>query len=278
MSTAPKELREVDMTAKMSKSKKKKLKKRAKRNQALMAETMQHIEEVEKLEKSEQGKPPAPASSSSPPHPVNGQNGKAAPAEGEEKEELEFETEDASNEDFLASSGRSSEVKVDGKKLQLFPLRPYIALNSDLIIDIEKRKSFADMKLAVVASGGQEFNFDKEDEVSNGNGNDSVCNGHENEAVQFSAGAESPENENGDVSISNEQGEGSGPADDEGVTTAAADEASGEAMLLQNAEEGEEQARKPDPVHEVCPNLEVKIADLGNACWVVRLTYTAFIS
>ena len=50
VSTAPKELREVDMNAKMSKSKKKKLKKRAKRNQALMEETMQHIEEVEREE------------------------------------------------------------------------------------------------------------------------------------------------------------------------------------------------------------------------------------
>jgi serine/threonine-protein kinase SRPK1 len=48
VSTAPKELREVDLSAKMSKSKKKKLKKRAKRNQALMQETLQHIEEVER--------------------------------------------------------------------------------------------------------------------------------------------------------------------------------------------------------------------------------------
>ena len=50
MSTAPKELREVDMNAKMSKSKKKKLKKRAKRNQQLMDQTMQHIVEEEKNE------------------------------------------------------------------------------------------------------------------------------------------------------------------------------------------------------------------------------------
>ena len=50
VSTAPKELREVDMNAKMSKSKKKKLKKRAKRNQQLMDQTMQHIVEVEKNE------------------------------------------------------------------------------------------------------------------------------------------------------------------------------------------------------------------------------------
>merc|ERR1711990_1106565 len=47
VSTAPKELREVDMTAKMSKSKKKKLKKREKRNQALMEEAMQHVMETE---------------------------------------------------------------------------------------------------------------------------------------------------------------------------------------------------------------------------------------
>ena len=28
---------------------------------------------------------------------------------------------------------------------------------------------------------------------------------------------------------------------------------------------------KPDPVTEIAPDLQVKIADLGNACWVVRL-------
>ena len=30
--------------------------------------------------------------------------------------------------------------------------------------------------------------------------------------------------------------------------------------------------RRVDPVTEVCPDLQVKIADLGNACWVVSLT------
>ena len=25
-----------------------------------------------------------------------------------------------------------------------------------------------------------------------------------------------------------------------------------------------------DPVHDVCPGLKVKIADLGNACWEVK--------
>merc|ERR1719278_2173961 len=46
MSTAPKELRKVDLSAKMSKSKKKKLKKREKRNLALMEEAMQHAMET----------------------------------------------------------------------------------------------------------------------------------------------------------------------------------------------------------------------------------------
>merc|ERR1719245_1338712 len=46
MSTAPKELRKVDLSAKMSKSKKKKLKKREKRNLALMEEAMQHVMET----------------------------------------------------------------------------------------------------------------------------------------------------------------------------------------------------------------------------------------
>ncbi len=34
------------------------------------------------------------------------------------------------------------------------------------------------------------------------------------------------------------------------------------------------QREKLDPVVDVCPELEVKIADLGNACWVVSLTNT----
>merc|ERR1719445_2748876 len=44
---APKELRKVDLTAKMSKPKKKKLKKREKRNLALMEEAMQHANAME---------------------------------------------------------------------------------------------------------------------------------------------------------------------------------------------------------------------------------------
>ncbi len=43
VSTAPKELREVDLTAQMAKVKMKKLRKRGRRNQAMMEETMRHL-------------------------------------------------------------------------------------------------------------------------------------------------------------------------------------------------------------------------------------------
>merc|ERR1711936_630168 len=56
MSTAPKELRKVDLSAKMSKSKKKKLKKREKRNQALMEEAMQHVMETAETTEAAEGK------------------------------------------------------------------------------------------------------------------------------------------------------------------------------------------------------------------------------
>ena len=56
MSTAPKELRKVDLNAKMSKSKKKKLKKREKRNLALMEEAMQHAMETAETTETAEGK------------------------------------------------------------------------------------------------------------------------------------------------------------------------------------------------------------------------------
>ena len=34
---------------------------------------------------------------------------------------------------------------------------------------------------------------------------------------------------------------------------------------------------KPDPVTEIAPDLQVKIADLGNACWVVRFERFPFL-
>lgn len=75
MSTAPKELRKVDLNAKMSKSKKKKLKKREKRNLALMEEAMQHAMEKPETKKEEEegSEPPSPVTQTQTPV-LNGDN------------------------------------------------------------------------------------------------------------------------------------------------------------------------------------------------------------
>ena len=98
MSTAPKELRKVDLSAKMSKSKKKKLKKREKRNQALMEEAMQHVMETEpKIEAKPVNGDAAEA----------GQDGEEAVKEqGKEGEVVGQKGEEAKNE----------ESKVEGKE------------------------------------------------------------------------------------------------------------------------------------------------------------------
>lgn len=102
------------------------------------------------------------------------------------------------------------------------------------------------MKLALVTSGSKlDFNFDKADNDGKNNGNSPApCNGKE---IAGKVGAheteEAQKNEdNSDISKSADNSPRVVP---------------------------KEEPRRPDPVHEVCPDLQVKIADLGNACWVV---------
>ncbi len=107
MSTAPKELREVDMTAKMSKSKKKKLKKRAKRNQALMEETMQHIVEKEQQEMLQENQDPANSSID---------EGKEAPLPAEANSASNGGPEDAADEGGAAESAKVNGQNGNGQK------------------------------------------------------------------------------------------------------------------------------------------------------------------
>merc|ERR550517_2150981 len=94
--------------------------------------------------------------------------------------------------------------------------------------DVEKRKSFADMKLVDFTSGFSNF------EGSQGSSED--CNGHSIE--------ENEEEGNSDYNNT---------------------------VYLNNEMDPDEVKCVPekavDPVHEMSLNLEVKIADLGNACW-----------
>jgi len=189
MSTAPKELRKVDLSAKMSKSKKKKLKKREKRNQALMEEAMQHVMETEpKIE------------------------AKIVNGEAEVGQESEAAAKEQDN---------STKVEVEEKE--------------------EESKSCSDEKeeqAEVVVNGTHHA----EEESLQSPVSESEC---KSEAM-----VTSPEEEKSEVTMRTESEE--------------REVVEGGAPVLPPAEE----ARKPDPCTEVVGGLTVKIADLGNACWV----------
>jgi len=258
VSTAPKELREVDMNAKMSKSKKKKLKKRAKRNQALMEETMQHIEEVEREEQMQETDTKTT---------VNGGGIVGSASTGGDRE--------------AAPTSNNSTTK---------------------LADIEKRKSFADMKLAEVASGGQQWTFenlpeepstpcDEVDEMEavnlNSEAGDNYKNGDnsiledvedESEDMQCNGHEIEHDSKNGAVIANTASADLSGLSASE-----AANEAAAAAAGVNNGQSpsANATARPPvlcssmneskiDPVTEIAPDLSVKIADLGNACWVTH--------
>ena len=162
------------------------------------------------------------------------------------------------------------------------------------ILDIEKRKSFADMKLAEVATGGSQpsWTFENLPEEPS-----TPCD----DEIVSSAQVDPDSCKNGDHN--NENGENMEPeqADIENATSEAASdmhcnghEETGNAAstaFKNGSGDNQEMAspaaasnavrppalsstvteNKPDPVTEIAPDLQVKIADLGNACWVVRL-------
>ena len=141
-----------------------------------------------------------------------------------------------------------------------------------ILTDIEKRKSFADMKLAEVASGGQQWNFENlpeepstpcdeagDDEVVTPNVaedsyNNTNVDSEENNLVKDCNGHQDKSTTGGDENTVN-----NGQVNSEPSTTPPRP-VIGSSAANEN---------KPDPVAEIAPDLQVKIADLGNACWVV---------
>jgi len=185
MSTAPKELRKVDLSAKMSKSKKKKLKKREKRNQQLMEEAMQHVMETENKVTVENG--------------VTAVDGGAATTENNETTagDTPVETETAPTADTPSEETQGDTPVQNGTH----------------------------------TADNAEENDDNADSKST-----------KSEAMSVT----SPDEEKIPVTPST-------PMD---PLTAMMDQ-------VQTTD-----SKKPDPCTEVVPELTVKIADLGNACWV----------
>jgi len=187
MSTAPKELRKVDLSAKMSKSKKKKLKKREKRNQQLMEEAMQHVMETENKVTVENG--------------VTAVDGGAATTENNDTTaavDTPVKTETASTADTPSEETPGDTPVQNGTH---------------------------------TAADNAEDNDDNADSKST-----------KSEAMSVT----SPDEEKIPVTPST-------PMD---PLTAMMDQ-------VQTTD-----SKKPDPCTEVVPELTVKIADLGNACWV----------
>jgi len=183
MSTAPKELRKVDLSAKMSKSKKKKLKKREKRNQQLMEEAMQHVMETENK--------------------VTVENGVAA-VDGVTATE---------NDETTAATET--------------PIEPVPTPDTPS----EETHGDTPVQNGTHAADNAEENDDNADSKST-----------KSEAMSVT----SPDEEKIPVTPST-------PVD---PLTAMMDQ-------VQTTD-----SKKPDPCTEVVPELTVKIADLGNACWV----------
>jgi len=190
MSTAPKELRKVDLSAKMSKSKKKKLKKREKRNQQLMEEAMQHVMETENKVAE-----------------VVVENGiSAAPSvEGEAATE---------NNDTTAAATATTPIDT-----VITPDTPSEEVQAD----------------APVQNGTHA-------EATEDNDDNADSKSTKSEAMSVT----SPEEEKIPVT----------PLTPVDPLTAMMDQ-------VQTSD-----SKKPDPCTEVVPELTVKIADLGNACWV----------
>jgi len=202
MSTAPKELRKVDLTAKMSKSKKKKLKKREKRNLALMEEAMQHANAMETVN----------------------ENGVA---EDEKKTDTDNVVKEASSpmEDKDAVE-ETKELSKEDKQ-------------------IEKDALEVKSPETPVGTPGTTMNGSSHHEEGEGEAETIKENGEDKSEAEVMS-MTSPEEE---------------------VKTPMTPSNPIAGMLDQmQAPEGE--IKKTDPCTEIDPNLRVKIADLGNACWV----------
>jgi len=207
MSTAPKELRKVDLTAKMSKSKKKKLKKREKRNLALMEEAMQHANAMETVN----------------------ENGVA-------DEEKKANT-DENNDKEASSPMEDKNAEEEGKD----------ATNEDKQMEEEKDEAQPPQTPAeeetppgTVMNGGSHH-----DEVEAESTKESLDNGEDKSEAEAMSVTSPDEEVKTPMTPSN-------PI----------------AGMLDQIQSSEGEIKKLDPCSEIVSDLSVKIADLGNACWV----------
>jgi len=216
MSTAPKELRKIDLNAKMSKSKKKKLKKREKRNQQLMEDALKHAS------KDENGLQL--------PDDCNGH------MEDDQKSEKSVKSEAMS----VTSPDIDEAPVVEGAEEPVAPAAQEQETSTTSMTSPEE----ATEEKTPAAQAAQQTKEETKVEVD-------VLN-------------ESKESENDKESSMDNDKESS--MDNEKEVSMRSISISSEMDQHIQSQVGD--TKKPDPCTEVCPDLTVKIADLGNACWV----------
>lgn len=208
MSTAPKELRKVDLSAKMSKSKKKKLKKREKRNQALMEEAMQHVMETE------------------------------TQASQADKKEVTTTVDEAA----VSPAVEAKEETVENGEPSTDATSPSVE-TEEAPEETEEPKTLP----AIVQNGNHDLLSPDDQEDSKSTKSEAMSVTSPEEETAGVAGGLSVE-----MRTQSESSESRDPVSKDPIT----------AMMENDA------PKKPDPCQEVVPDLTVKIADLGNACWV----------
>jgi len=223
MSTAPKELRKVDLNAKMSKSKKKKLKKREKRNLALMEEAMQHANAME----------------------AGKENGVAE----EEKEEAKVVGEEEVSSPMEEKNDNVEEAVLDDKKEEETDKEELQSPTEEVPPEVATATS---------AEGDTTEAPAPAEPVMNGGNH----HGDADEAAQAAENstemAEAQDSKSEAMSVTSPEEELKSPVTPSNPIAG---------MLDQIQSPGCE-VRKLDPCVEVVTDLKVKIADLGNACWV----------
>jgi serine/threonine protein kinase len=271
MSTAPKELRKVDLTAKMSKSKKKKLKKREKRNQQLMEDALKHAskqleEDGEESQQQQNGLESLPTDPA-----VNGHMEEDMKSEKSAKSEVMSVTSPEVEEAPIVQQNQEADsVAATGNG----DSSPATLNNTDTKEEVKKPEN-----------GDQDTSLEVQDEEKEKIAEEAVV-AKKNEAGENNGQVVVP----APATPASDAGAAKVGADGAAAMVAPAAAADGAAVEDESAADhsmrsisvsseinetvaaanahNDSQDRKLDPCHQVCPGLQVKIADLGNACWV----------
>lgn len=250
VSTAPEELQQADLSIKISKTKKKKLKKRAKRSIAIMDDALRQMEEIQHIELQDEtfqnGDEFKSDLECDEKERENGVQEESRVAFKEEACEKEVDDGTKKNTDTFRSHEEHMKHLAELEVAAVVSGKGNINKNNISMDDIEKRKSFADMKLVDFTSGSGN--------IEGIPGLEEDCNGH----------AETEDSED-----SKSKSSMSVTSPEEGETIITNNNNAVRIPSTGSEEDTEEMKKLPmDPVNEICLDLEVKIADLGNACWV----------